>query len=97
MNPAVKRPRVSASFSEAQVTLMHEILSQLARGGDPKLLTRNKSFGPLYAVVASMRKRSQEPPPVRLIPAPLPPAEPADTAEAADPSALSGHAADAAI
>jgi len=45
------------SFSEEQVTLLHEILTQLTRGSDPRMLCRNKSYAPLMVAVASMKRR----------------------------------------
>lgn len=57
--------RVSTSFNKDQIYLMHEILTQLTRGGDPKLLVRNKAYGGLVKSVQQLRDRADNPNPPR--------------------------------
>lgn len=56
-----KSPRVSTSFSLDQTILLDEILSIMLRGGDPKLLRRNKAFGTLCNTAKSLRRRAENP------------------------------------
>lgn len=84
-----KSLRVSTSFSLDQTILLDEILSILLRGGDPKLLRRNKAFGALCNTAKSLRRRAENPaerpastPPPASTPAQ---AQPAPTEAVADP------------
>lgn len=48
--------RISNSFSEGEITVMHFIMSTLLRGGDPKTVVRNRHFASLFKKVLAMKE-----------------------------------------
>ncbi len=52
--------RVSASFTIDEVELIHQLLSTLQRGGDLRILARNKGLPRAARTISRMRARAQE-------------------------------------
>jgi hypothetical protein len=57
---AERRVSVSNSFTESEVKILDFIFSTLQRGGDPRMITRNKSFANLSAKIIRMKQRMDD-------------------------------------
>ena len=55
-----RRVSASNSFTEEEVKLLDFIFSALQRGGDPRIVVRNKHFGNLSAKIIRMKKKLEE-------------------------------------